>query len=124
MKNKTNDVANTLTFPTTCPNSNREDEKEQQKLTLTNNNDYKRKYKFNLTGFPDRDGSNTFRNKISNASPSFRLSIKSKNLSTSRKKKNLNELECDFERKNFDKNLMTKNYLKSYDINYYRVHYR
>ena len=48
MKNKTNDVANTLTFPTTCPNSNREDEKEQQKLTLTNNNDYKRKYKFNF----------------------------------------------------------------------------
>ena len=29
-------------------------------------------------------------------------------------RKNLNELECDFERKNFDKNLMTKNYLKKY----------
>ena len=114
MKNKTNDVANTLTFPTTCPNSNREDEKELQKLTLTNNNDYKRKFKLNLTGFPDRDGSNSFRNKICIGSPSFRLSTKSKNLSTSRKKKNLNELECDFERKNFDKNLMTKNYLKKY----------
>ena len=27
---------------------------------------------------------------------------------------NMNELECDFERKNFDKNLMTQNYLKKY----------
>ena len=26
----------------------------------------------------------------------------------------MNELECDFERKNFDKNLMTENYLKKY----------
>ena len=31
-----------------------------------------------------------------------------------RLKKNFNELECDFEKKNLDKNLMTKNYLRKY----------
>ena len=118
INNKKNDKVNTLTFLTTCPNSNRDEEKEQKnKNILTCNNDSTRKrrnLKLNLINFPDKEGPKTFRNKINNGSLSLRVSTKRKNLSTSRRKKNLNELECDFERKNFDKNLMTKNYLKKY----------
>ena len=118
INNKKNDKVNTLTFLTTCPNSNRDEEKEQKnKNILTCNNDSthkRRNLKLNLINFPDKEGPKTFRNKINNGSLSLRVSTKRKNLSTSRRKKNLNELECDFERKNFDKNLMTKNYLKKY----------
>ena len=118
INNKKNDKVNTLTFLTTCPNSNRDEEKEQKnKNILTCNNDSTRKrrnLKLNLINFPDKEGPKTFRNKINKGSLSLRVSTKRKNLSTSRRKKNLNELECDFERKNFDKNLMTKNYLKKY----------
>jgi len=118
INNKKNNKVNTLTFLSTCPNSNRDEEKEQKnKNTLTCNNDSTRKrrnLKLNLINLPDKEGPNTFRNKINNDSLSLRVTTKRKNLSISRKKKNLNELECDFERKNFDKNLMTKNYLKKY----------
>ena len=110
-RNKINDIIST------SPNSNREEECEI-KFTLPSNIENKkskRKLKIkSLISLNDKIKANTIRNEMYNGSPSFRLS-KSKNISTSKKKKKyLNELECDFERKNFDKNLMTKNYLKKY----------
>ena len=115
-KDKTNDKTNTLTIPTTDQNSNRDEEKEKF-FTLENNNRKRKKsLRLKLMSLPKQDNSTMSRNTLNNGSSSLRYILKSKNLSTSRKRKNMgiNELECDFERKNFDKNLMTKNYLKKY----------
>ena len=122
IKNKENDGANTITFPTTCPNSNRDEEKED-KYTLNtqnniNNKDNNIKLNFNFLTLGNKEENYTSRNERSKGSPLIRITSKSRNMTTSKKKSNwknnLNELECDFERKNFDKNLMTKNYLKKY----------
>ena len=122
IKNKVNDGANTLTFPTTCPNSNRDEEKED-KYTLNkqnniNNKDNNIKLNFKFLTLGNKEENYTSRNERSKGSPLIRITSKSRNMTTSKKKSNwknnLNELECDFERKNFDKNLMTKNYLKKY----------
>ena len=116
-KNKANDVVSQVTFPTTCPNSKREEDCETKFTLPSNNNELfknKKKVKIKKSLIKNKQKPNTIKSEIYNCSPSFRLSSKSKNLSSSRKKKILNELECDFERKNFDKNLMTKNYLKKY----------
>ena len=68
----------------------------------------------NLTS-PTQNSSND-NNKINLKFSSSNRTIKA--FSSKRRKKirinNMNELECDFERKNFDRNLMTKNYLKKY----------
>ena len=120
IKNKVNDGANTLTFPTTCPNSNRDEEKEDKFILKTQNNIKNKGNDINLKflTLKNKEGSLTSRNERKNGSPIIRLISKSRNATSSKKKSkwknNLNELECDFERKNFDKNLMTKNYLKKY----------
>ena len=119
---KENDQIKTLTLPTTSPNSNsnRDIKKKETLIPPINSNKKENKakvIKFNLmTLSTNRESSDNSRNKMSfKFTPSTRSS---KALSLSRKKiyskNNLNELECDFERKNFDKNLMTKNYLKKY----------
>ena len=122
IKNKESDGSNTITFPTTCPNSNRDEEKED-KYTLNtqnniNNKDNNIKLNFNFLTLGNKEENYTSRNERSKGSPLIRITSKSRNMTTSKKKNNwknnLNELECDFERKNFDKNLMTKNYLKKY----------
>ena len=122
IKNKNSDRSNTITFPTTCSNSNRGEENDfkfdiKNKIK-DNENDKNKKVNFNLLTLQNKDFSISSRNNINISSPN-RLLSKTKNAKSSSKKKNnwkknLNELECDFERKNFDKNLMTKNYLNKY----------
>lgn len=113
---------NTATAAPTSPNSHRI---EEEKIILPYNfnscsriNSCKKRVKINLN-FVKKENSKEIKDKSkrnnTNYSPSAN-SIKN-NFTTIKKtnwKNNLNELECDFERKNFDKNLMTKNYLKKY----------
>ena len=123
--NKENDTINAITFPTTCPTSYRNEEKDEQLNILinknyNNNNNNKNKFKYKLLSLTNKEGSCSSRNRINTCNtgyPFIRFSKKFENKSNSKKKKkykNFNELECDFERKNFDKNLMTKNYLNKY----------
>jgi hypothetical protein len=119
---KENEQIKALTLRSTSPNSNshRDQKKEENVMPpiISNMKTNKNKViKFNLmTISTNRESSANSGNKISNKFSSSTRS--SKALSSSRKKylykNNLNELECDFERKNFDKNLMTKNYLQKY----------
>ena len=119
IKNKASEQRlNTITFPTTCPNSNRGEENKNKSLFHKNSKEKKLKIKFNLVSLPNKDeGSSTSRNKLYFSSCINTYTSKSSQKKKSNWKNNINELECDFERKNFDKNLMTKNYLKKY--NYY-----
>ena len=119
--NKINDGIKSLTFPTTCPNSNRDEEKEDKLIIVAESNiknlGNNTKTKSNFSTLPNAEGYLTSRNKRNNGSPICLIS-KPRNMTTFKKnnnwKNNLNELECDFERKNFDKNLMTKNYLNKH----------
>ena len=113
LKYKKSDTGNTITYLPTCPNTNRDEPKDiENKLVLQNFSNYidkKIKNNHNLLTLQGTESSNTSRN-----NKKFK-----KNNSISSKKKNfwkkyLNELECDFERNNFDKNLMTRNYLNKY----------
>ena len=116
MRNKTNDTV-TITFPTTCPNSNRNEETEEKIKTPNKIFNKKKKLNYHLMNLVNKERANTSRN---NNIGSLSLGFKSryKNIGSITKKNNwknnINELECDFERKNFDKNLMTKNYLSKY----------
>ena len=99
---------------TTSPNSQRENEKikdkifyfQRQKIKFRNND-----LKFLLS----KENENTERNskKKINLSSNFTKSLFKKKFKL-KLNKNYNELESDFERKNMDKNLMTKNYLRKY----------
>ena len=99
---------------TTSPNSQRENEKikdkifyfQRQKIKFRNND-----LKFLLS----KENANTERNskKKINLSSNFTKSLFKKKFKL-KLNKNYNELESDFERKNMDKNLMTKNYLRKY----------
>ena len=99
---------------TTSPNSQRENEKikdkifyfQRQKIKFRNND-----LKFLLS----KEIANTERNskKKINLSSNFTKSLFKKKFKL-KLNKNYNELESDFERKNMDKNLMTKNYLRKY----------
>ena len=118
---KENKSEKTRTLPTTSPNRiiNLKS-KKKRKFILSNLSEKKNekkeiKYYLNNLTSPSQNSHNT-RNQIDlQFSSSFRT-IKA--MSTKRRKKirisNMNELECDFERKNFDKNLMTENYLRKY----------
>jgi hypothetical protein len=109
------------TFRTTSPSSNGNlTSKREKKLILSNLSERKIKKKkiiFNMNNLTSstQNSPNT-KNKINSKFSSANRTIKA--LSTKRRKRirisNMNELECDFERKNFDKNLMTGNYLKKY----------
>jgi hypothetical protein len=115
-----NKSENVWTLPATSPSRNSNlTSKREQKLFLSQLNERKREKKItfninNLTSHSQNSYNN--RNKINLKLSSSGRTIKA--LSTKRRKtirvSNLNELECDFERKNFDKNLMTENYLKKY----------
>ena len=99
---------------TTSPNSQRENEKikdkifyfQRQKIKFRNND-----LKFLLS----KENANTERKtkKKINLSSNFTKSSFKKKFKL-KLNKNYNELESDFERKNMDKNLMTKNYLRKY----------
>ena len=110
---KQSDLGNTITYHTTCPNTNREEEKDD-KLTIPSISNYTDK---KIT-IKDRLLTLHNNNNTSNISRNKKIHIKSKSMIKPKKKSNwkkyLNELECDFERKNFEKNLMTKNYLNKY----------
>jgi len=119
---KENEQIKALTIPSTSSNINRNREKKKEEnlmppININKKHNKNKVIKFNLmTLSTNRESSDNSRNKVSiKFTPSTRSS---KALSSSRKKNlpknNLNELECDFERKNFDKNLMTKNYLQKY----------
>ena len=118
-KENKSDKARTL--PTTSPSSNSNlTSKREKKLILSNLSERKVKkkvIKFNMNNLtsPTQNSSND-NNKINLKFSSSNRTIKA--FSSKRRKKirinNMNELECDFERKNFDRNLMTKNYLKKY----------
>ena len=122
-KTITNNTINSITYPTTIRNSITKtgEEREDNKFTLINdysNKRKKRKIRFNLINSSNKNSINTSGNKINNINLSPIKVSKNMTLSTTRRKRywknNLNELENDFERKNFDKNLMTKNYLRKY----------
>ena len=109
------------TFRTTSPSSNGNlTSKREKKLILSHLRERKnkeKKIKFNLNHLTSPSQNNPdSRNKINLKLSSSNRIVKA--LSTKTRKKirisNMNELECDFERKNFDKNLMTENYLKKY----------
>jgi hypothetical protein len=118
---KENKSEKTRTYPTTSPSSNSNlTSKREKKLILSNLSERKIKKKkiiFNINNLTSstQNSPNT-KNKINSKFSSANRTIKA--LSTKRRKRirisNMNELECDFERKNFDKNLMTGNYLKKY----------
>jgi hypothetical protein len=118
---KENKSEKTRTHPTTSPNSNSNlTSKREKKLILSNLSERKIKkkvIKFNINNLTSpSQNSPISRNKINLKFSSSNRTIKA--LSSKRRKQirisNMNELECDFERKNFDKNLMTENYLKKY----------
>ena len=121
LKKNINDF-NTITFSTTGPSSSskRGEDKEEKipRLFSLHNSDIKKKIKFSLDTINNKESSitNRIRKSKTRLSPSFIIPAK---LNRTRNKKiiiksNLNELESDFERKNFDKYLMTKNYLRKY----------
>ena len=113
---------NTATAAPTSPNSHRI---EEEKIILPYNfnrcsriNSCKKRVKINLN-FVQKENSKEIKDKSKRNNTNYSPSANSfkNNFTTIKKtngKNNLNELECDFERKNFDKNLMTKNYLKKY----------
>jgi hypothetical protein len=119
---KENEQIKALTLPITSPSNNNHTETKKEEnlmppINLNKKINKNKVIKFNLmTLSTNRESSEISRNKVSIKFSSSTRS--SKALSSSKKKylpkNNLNELECDFERKNFDKNLMTKNYLQKY----------
>ena len=99
---------------TTSPNSQRENEKIKDKISYFQ----RQKIKFrnnDLKFLLSKENANTERNskKKINLSSNFTKSLFKKKFKL-KLNKNYNELESDFERKNIDKNLMTKNYLRKY----------
>ena len=99
---------------TTSPNSQRENEKIKDKISFFQ----RQKIKFrnsDLKFLLSKENANTERNskKKINLSSNFTKSLFKKKFKL-KLNKNYNELESDFERKNMDKNLMTKNYLRKY----------
>ena len=99
---------------TTSPNSQRENEKIKDKISYFQ----RQKIKFrnnDLKFLLSKENANTERNskKKINLSSNFTKSLFKKKFKL-KLNKNYNELESDFERKNMDKNLMTKNYLRKY----------
>ena len=119
-RNKTSDKILT-TFPTTCPNSNKKEEIVKKNKIPSNKILIHKKLNFNSISISNREKTNTSRNNIDSPLLRYKSSSnsksKSKHITAIKKnnwKNNKNELECDFERKNFDKNLMTKNYLNKY----------
>lgn len=118
---KENKSEKARTLPTTSPSSNSNlTSRREKKLILSNLTEKKikkKEIKFNINNLTSpTQNSSSERNKINLKFSSSSRTIKA--LSTRRSKKirrnNLNELECDFERKNFDKNLMTEKYFKKY----------
>jgi hypothetical protein len=127
--NQNNDYANIFTFlPTSSDRDSHKTKGEDKKIILRYNfnscsssriKSSKKRVKINFNlNFIENENSTEIkdkgkRNKI-HFSPS---NISLKNTTQVKKiniKNYLNELECDFERKNFDKHLMTSNYLKKY----------
>ena len=103
---------------TTSPNTNKEEEKYREKILFKRNkNNIFRNH--NSKYFLSLDSTNTKSSSNKKLYPSIQLnttrSLINKNIKIKHKKiYNFNELECDFERKNLDKNLTTRNYLKKY----------
>ena len=101
---------------TTNPTSRRDDDKlleknlfkKNKKIKFRNNN-----LKYTLT----QEGSNTETKSTKKIYPLLHLNTTKSMNNTKiryRLKRNYNDLPCDFEKKNLDKNLMTKNYLRKY----------
>ena len=101
---------------TTNPTSRRDDDKlleknlfkKNKKIKFRNNN-----LKYTLT----QEGSNTETKSSKKIYPLLHLNTTKSMNNTKiryRLKRNYNDLPCDFEKKNLDKNLMTKNYLRKY----------
>ena len=114
---KTNSTENIKTI-TTSPNSNRDEENYIEKTFLKRNNNLKFRNN-NLKYFLSVDSGITERSLNKKVYPSKQLNTtritNNKKIKFKGKKIfNFNELECDFERKHIDKNLMTKNYLRKY----------
>ena len=106
----------TLDNYTTNPTS-RDKDKYSEKKNLFNKN---KKIKFrnnNLIYSLTQESANTERNSMKKKIPLLHLNTnKSMNKPKIKYKlkRTYNELPCDFEKKNLDKNLMTKNYLRKY----------
>ena len=108
----TNDNLKTIT---TSPNSRKEDDtsikkflsKINQKIKFRNNSlKYLISHNTANTERKSQKKKNTLKLKTAKSMVNTRIKYKFK--------RNYNELECNFERKNLDKNLMTKNYLSKY----------
>ena len=102
---------------TTRPSSRKEENKVKNKILSKS-----KKIKFrnkNLKYSITQNNAFTERQSQKKKYPLFGLSKTKSMVNTRIKyklklKKNFNDLECDFEKKNLDKNLMTKNYLRKY----------
>ena len=124
-KNVENNTINSITFRTTTQNSISKRGEEREDKFIFKNNYFKKKIKkknikLNLIALSNKEIVNNSLKKINNRNFSFSNHFSKRIASTiikGKKKINknyINQLECDFERKNFDKNLMTKNYLRKY----------
>ena len=112
----TNRQTTTIDNYTTSPTSGRDEDKyieknlfkKNKKIKFRNNN-----FKYALT----QDSENTERKSMKKIYPLLHLNT-TKSMNKTRikykLKRNCDELPCDFEKKNLDKNLMTKNYLRKY----------
>ena len=103
---------------TTSPNSNRDDEKHIEKILFNKINKKNRNKNNNLKIFLSLANTNAEKTPNKKLNPPIKLnttrSMTNTNIKTKHKNFNFRDLECDFERKNIDKNLMTKNYLRKY----------
>ena len=101
---------------TTSPNSHRENERIKDKITFMQGKKVKSR-NIDLKFLLSQNKANTEDNSNKKIYLSFNINKNSLNKKFKFKyklNKNYDELESDFERKNLDKNLMTKNYLRKY----------
>ena len=114
---KANTIENMNTI-TTSPSSRKDEEKHIEKILSKKNKKILFRNNNNLKQILSLDNANNEKNKTKQIYPSLHLNTTRSMANTRIKyklKRNFNDLECDFERKNLDKNLMTKNYLRKYD---------
>ena len=114
---KANTIENMNTI-TTSPSSRKDEEKYVEKILSKKNKKIIFRNNNNLKQILSLDNANNENSQTKQICPSLHLNTTRSMANTRIKyklKRNFNDLEYDFERKNLDKNLMTKNYLRKYD---------
>ena len=114
---KANTIENMNTI-TTSPSSRKDEEKYIEKILSKKNKKIIFRNNNNLKQILSLDNAKNEKSQTKQIYPSLHLNTTRSMANTRIKyklKRNFNDLEYDFERKNLDKNLMTKNYLRKYD---------